>query len=154
VGIWEFHVAVIATWLLLGWSWLSEERTPAVKRTVAGIGAMAVVLAIGSIVHHRYMFQTVIASARNFYGVLRARGEPCPPGDWRRSLAHGRVPHGAQHEIDRARPASYYSRTSGVGLALDRHPRRKEGAGLRVGAVGLGVGTVAAYAGAGDTFVF
>jgi hypothetical protein len=41
-----------------------------------------------------------------------------------------------------------------VGLALRRHPRRVSGQALRVGAVGLGAGTIAAYGKPGDYFRF
>lgn len=39
---------------------------------------------------------------------------------------------------------------SGIGLLLLNHPRR--GDGLRVGVLGLGVGTLATYAQAGDVY--
>ena len=72
---------------------------------------------------------------------------------WRRSLYNGRILHGVQFMSLEHRdfPTTYYSATSGVGLALSnmayRHP-------LRVATVGLGAGTIAAYGRAGDYYCF
>ena len=41
-----------------------------------------------------------------------------------------------------------------MGLAIRRHPKRLAGGPLRVGVVGLGVGTLAAWSRAGDVFRF
>jgi spermidine synthase len=49
-------------------------------------------------------------------------------------------------------PTVYYGPHSGVGLALLNHPR--PASGLRVGALGLGVGTIAAYGQPGDLYRF
>lgn len=89
-------------------------------------------------------------TARNFYGVLRvtddSKGEV-------RALMHGTVNHGEQF-LDAPRrnePTTYYSRASGAGLAL-RHGC--PAAGCRVGLIGLGAGTLAAYSRAQDTYRF
>ncbi|MBN1443219.1 MAG: fused MFS/spermidine synthase [Planctomycetes bacterium] len=92
--------------------------------------------------------------ARSFYGVLKVKeaGE----GDideHRRSLYHGRILHGVQlldpaHE---STPTSYYNAASGIGLAILNCPRLGP---LRLGAVGLGAGTLAAYGEKGDTIRF
>jgi SAM-dependent methyltransferase len=70
-----------------------------------------------------------------------------------RSLSHGTIIHGKQFlEPDRRDwPTSYYGRASGIGLAL---LDAREHAPLRVGVVGLGAGTLAAYGRAGDVFRF
>ncbi len=95
--------------------------------------------------------------SRNFYGVLTVEDwDPGDPGMERYALRHGRIDHGYQFRADEKRrlPTSYYSEDSGIGLAL-RHRPRTVVAGpprspLRIGIVGLGVGTTAAYARAGD----
>jgi protein-L-isoaspartate O-methyltransferase len=51
----------------------------------------------------------------------------------------------------RTDPSSYYTSTSGIGRLLRAH---KPGGGRRVGAIGLGCGTLAAWGRAGDTFRF
>jgi hypothetical protein len=48
-------------------------------------------------------------------------------------------------------PNTYYARTSGVGLALDQCCRNRP---RRIGVIGLGTGTVAAYGNPGDTIRF
>jgi tetratricopeptide (TPR) repeat protein len=59
------------------------------------------------------------------------------------SLIHGRVQHGLQFldPVRAAWPTVYYSEASGVGLALRALPA----GGRRIGLVGLGAGTLAAY---------
>jgi hypothetical protein len=95
--------------------------------------------------------------ARNFYGVLSVRELNADQPDWRAySLFHGRITHGYQFasEAKRRLPTGYYGLASGVGLALvglqthlssGAHPQN-----LRIGVVGLGVGTLAAYGNRGD----
>jgi hypothetical protein len=92
---------------------------------------------------------------RNFYGALSVavvRENDAPPY---RQLAHGRILHGLQY-LDPLRqmiPTTYYFSGSGVGLAITSHPQRAKGQ-MRVGAIGLGAGTLAAYARQGDYFRF
>lgn len=99
--------------------------------------------------------RTVLLATRNFYGVLRVEEKSDAPGP-RRLLYHGRTKHGSQFvEIDRRRrPTTYYGPRTGVGLAIQQHPNRHAHGGgprhLRIGVVGLGVGTVASYGQAGD----
>jgi hypothetical protein len=95
-----------------------------------------------------------VETARNFYGVLslyvRHRGN-MPTMNM--ELMHGQITHGIQFADDskRGRPTSYYAEETGVGLLL-RHPPTAPP--LRVGVVGLGVGTVAAYGKPGDVYRF
>jgi spermidine synthase len=85
----------------------------------------------------------VIAAERSFYGALQVRndGDSEPVGRW---LTHGRIQHGYQHLDDELRrlPTTYYVPKSGIGLAIERHPNAGE---LKIGVVGLGAGTIAAY---------
>ena len=66
---------------------------------------------------------------------------------------HGQIMHGDQAKSDRKMPGSYYGEGSGAQLALLTNPRRKIGP-MRVGAIGLGIGTIAAYSRPGDVFRF
>ena len=91
----------------------------------------------------------LLAARRNFYGILRVT-----EGNDRRVLTHGRVMHGSQF-LDwkkRSWPTTYYNRESAAGQALEHHPRRP--GPLRVGVIGLGAGTLAAYGQPGDVFRF
>jgi hypothetical protein len=91
---------------------------------------------------------------RNFYGTLLVRQTHTPPqAVTARTLVNGSIQHGVQWFADDFRrvPMSYYAEDSGVGLALDNccgaRPRR-------IGVVGLGAGTLAAYGRPGDTIEF
>jgi spermidine synthase len=107
--------------------------------------------------------------ARNFYGSLRvteanidsgadptgmdAAGNFSSGTGPVRVLMNGRIRHGSQMmDADRRRtPTTYYGQDSGVGVALRSCC---VGRTKRVGVVGLGVGTLAAYAHAGDAMRF
>ena len=69
-----------------------------------------------------------------------------------RRLQHGRILHGAQFldPVRRALATTYYGPSSGVDVAIREHPHRKAGRPLRIGVVGLGAGTVAAWGARGD----
>ncbi|MGO8835916.1 MAG: fused MFS/spermidine synthase [Limisphaerales bacterium] len=101
---------------------------------------------------HRFLGTTIYKS-RNFYGVLKvydANAEQ--PYLHHLQMFHGRIMHGEQFtDPERAAwPTTYYSEKSGVGRALEALPAGHR----RVGAVGLGVGTLAAYGRAGDDIHF
>jgi spermidine synthase len=91
--------------------------------------------------------------SRNFYGVLTVyEHEKKDPSSHHFLLQHGRITHGLQF-VDPAQamlPVSYYGEESGIGLgvaALPAGPRR-------IGVVGLGTGTMAAFGRAGDYLRF
>jgi hypothetical protein len=92
---------------------------------------------------------------RNYYGVVRVKslGEQ---GDLssRYALVHGITIHGIQmtDPVLRDTPTAYFGETSGGGLALLHHPDR--GNGMRVGVLGLGIGTLATYGQPGDIYRF
>ncbi len=95
--------------------------------------------------------------ARNFYGVLRVVDPDDPTAEGAtRSLANGMINHGEQF-LDPGRamtPTTYYGPQSGIGLAI----REAQGPGphksVRVGVIGLGTGTLAAYGRPGDAYEF
>jgi hypothetical protein len=98
-------------------------------------------------------FSGALYAERNFYGVVRVR-ETIPDGSTQRAyvMSHGITVHGLQF-IDpefRQIPTTYYVRDAGAGLAILNHP--KYGHRLRVGLLGLGVGTLATYAQTGDEY--
>ena len=105
--------------------------------------------------------QSRVLVARNFYGVLTVRDwDANQPDREAYQLVHGRVSHGFQFRSAAKRdlPTSYYALSSGVGQALtglrQRSSQSADAKGLRIGVVGLGVGTLAAYGKAGDYFRF
>jgi hypothetical protein len=119
----------------------------------------AALLVVGAMLFFSARNQTQNSSvmARNFYGVLTVRELSADQPDWRAyALFHGRIAHGYQFlsPAKHALPTGYYGITSGVGLALvglQTHPSQGTGGRkLRIGVVGLGAGTLAAYGNPGD----
>lgn len=100
----------------------------------------------------RYQRDVLVAS-RSFYGVLRVKeyGSPGETSHLRR-LVHGAIMHGEQymHESTRGLLTTYYHEDSGVGAALRSLGRRP----ARVGVIGLGAGTIAAYGRPADVYRF
>jgi hypothetical protein len=95
--------------------------------------------------------------SRNFYGVLAVKEiSPNHPDRRALSLFHGRIMHGLQFtsEAKRNLPTSYYGASSGVGRALaalqTQSQRSAHQQKIRIGVVGLGIGTLAAYGRPGD----
>jgi len=91
---------------------------------------------------------------RNFYGTVSVLEV------WDKNMLipvyefmHGGIAHGMQLKKNRKLPVSYYGQYSGAHAALVTNPRRARGP-MRVGAVGLGIGTLAAYAQPGDVYRF
>lgn len=96
---------------------------------------------------------------RNFFGVFRVVGDDPPDPRWHSyQLMSGRICHGKQFYSSayprmRYYPTTYYCINSGIGLVLMNYPRA-ENSPLRVGIVGLGVGTIAAWGKPGDYYRF
>ncbi len=96
------------------------------------------------------MVDRVIHEERTFFGVLRVvEGRPNEP----RRLFSGTTFHGAQFQQPSARRSatSYYGAVTGIGSALQQAGPRTP---RRIGVVGLGIGTLAAYGRPGDLFRF
>ena len=124
--------------------------------------ALLVMLHIGFARH-------TLMRARNFYGALRVTESETDTGALEnnrnaaasgdvgtgriRTLMNGRIRHGSQMlEADRRHtPTTYYGADSGVGVAMRACC---EGRAKRVGVIGLGVGTIAAYGGVCDSIRF
>ncbi len=116
------------------------------------VGATAAIVVLSTQV--RQYDDDAVALMRNFYGTLRVRESHLPPqSDTDRQLLNGTIEHGAEWFAPQflGQPLTYYAPNSGLGLAM----RLCCGAGpKRVGVIGLGTGTVAAYGNAGDVIRF
>jgi SAM-dependent methyltransferase len=134
-------IALAATWQD-GWG----------LRMLWMVGATAAIVVLSTQV--RQYDDDAVALMRNFYGTLRVRETHLPPqSDTDRQLLNGTIEHGAEWFAPQflGQPLTYYATNSGLGLAM----RLCCGAGpKRVGVIGLGTGTVAAYGNAGDVIRF
>jgi len=98
--------------------------------------------------------KSAVASCRNFFGVLTVWQQHADdPLQHRYIMQHGTTFHGLQfvRPDKRGEPTAYYGRSSGAGLLLEHFPLQEN---RRIGVVGLGVGTLAAYASEGDYIRF
>ena len=120
----------------------------AVAVVVAGVTTYYWYLQIADVRDHARVL------TRNFYGILKTRDtDPEFRSDSVRQLVHGAILHGEQFLVSERRlePTTYYGPTFGVGLAINHllplGPRR-------IGVIGLGTGTIAAWGRAGDVLRF
>jgi len=91
---------------------------------------------------------------RNFYGALRVNDEGDDVAEAAvRKLTHGTINHGEEFlgPGRHMQPTTYYGYKTGIGLAIMEAQLRL---GLRVGVIGLGTGTIAAYGRPGDVYRF
>jgi hypothetical protein len=91
----------------------------------------------------------VLNASRNFYGTLKVFDYyPDDPEDHYHLLLHGATTHGIQFVKPEKSmmPTTYYADSSGIGRAVNSLPEKP----WRMGLVGLGTGTLAAYGRKGD----
>lgn len=101
-----------------------------------------------------YSSRDAIHASRNFFGALMAHEKGADdPAAHRRILQHGNIRHGTQFLSDalRREPTTYFGRSSGGGLAFKATEHLAQ---RRIGVIGLGVGTLAAYGREGDSMRF
>jgi len=149
-GYWEFMVALAMTLAL----WLTVLRAGRVENHSAWARFMLTVFLIVTVSLSMVGNLTgTLFSKRNFYGVIRVR-ELIPDNSTEPAYAmsHGITVHGLQFIKPELRdvPTTYYIHDGGAGVALLNHPRA--GQGLKVGLLGLGVGTLAVYGQPGDQY--
>ena len=121
---------------------------------LAGCGLLVVAAAtclMGSTAHALQAGSVLLT--RNFYGALRVQeaalsaADPVPV----RRLVNGSILHGLELADPRQwrEPLTYYARRSGIGRLLTAEGRNGP---TKVGVIGLGVGTLAAYGRRGDIY--
>jgi hypothetical protein len=171
-GFFELHLGMWLAGALMAGILVGEHRrwitggppVPAIARAARLIALAIPVVAV--IVFGRLLLTNARSAnsgaffvARNFYGVISVQRYDEEDAQAARDvLTHGRIEHGHQLRAPALRdiPASYYTESSGLGLAILNHPRRAAARdqSLRIGVVGLGVGTSAAYGLKGDVVRF
>ncbi|MCX7960480.1 MAG: fused MFS/spermidine synthase [Burkholderiales bacterium] len=134
---------------------LAALRFAALGRLARAASLVALVAASGCATYDALRFQRdVVYAERNFYGVLRVKEYGTPgAADHLRRLLHGVILHGEQYMAPERRrePTTYYQASSGIGAAL---AARAAGPPIRVGVIGLGAGTLAAWGRPGDVYRF
>lgn len=167
VSYWELTVGVMACWGFTVVALFLERPSLPQKKLTRNLWTivLAVVATIyaGGIVRSSVtaFYQATLDASRNFYGALRVQtlvlgDEPAgaTPGGEAYRLVHGTTIHGLQYAEPAQRdvPTSYYGFTSGVGMAVAS--LRDAAEPRRIGVLGLGIGTLAAYGEPGDVVRF
>jgi hypothetical protein len=104
------------------------------------------------LLHTAFQHNSLLAT-RNFYGSLRVEQKNAGTDGVMRTLMNGTIRHGMQvfSPALSKTPTTYYAEDSGIGLALRFCCT---GRAKKVGVIGLGVGTIAAYGQPGDSIRF
>jgi hypothetical protein len=158
-GFWELPLGVALCWLLflivtVVKQSVKRSRPVFITNAVLLISALAI-STVQSVQTIRSDTGKFLGSWRNFYGVVRVQelgGDSKLTHAY--SLVHGITIHGEQFvdEAKRDIPTTYYGPTGGAGLVILNYPRPS--GGMRVGVLGLGIGTLAAYGQPGDVYRF
>ena len=147
-GFYELSIALVALAMLAAMRFGSLHM-------LARLLSLGLLLAAGaSTVYDAMRFQrNTILQERSFYGVLRVKEWDAGNSNHSRRLIHGVIMHGEQYFAPERRriPTTYYQHSSGVGVAILARQARGP---VRVGGIGLGAGTIAAYGRKGDVFRF
>jgi hypothetical protein len=167
-GYWEWNLGLVISFLVVAVYWLKSNTSgpawlggrnvvpPAETRRSAWAVPRAVVVAVLSTiglfiivywqVEAARPSPTNIFQRRNFYGVVKVFEYTDERGHYRQFKSGG-ISHGRQWISDdpakRREAISYFSPETGAGRAIRYFQHKPD---MRVGVVGLGVGTLAAYA--------
>jgi len=148
-GYYELGIALVVLATLASLRLGTVGKVPAFVSLALLLG-IAASAAYDSFRYHR----DVRVATRSFYGVLRVKeyGRLGEESHMRR-LVHGAIMHGEQYMHDKYRTqlTTYYHEDSGIGAAIRSLPDDRP---ARVGVIGLGTGTIAAYGRKGDVYRF
>jgi hypothetical protein len=158
ISYFELPVALVFCGLL---AWLVAVDEPGMTWKESAVSVSSLSLLLGVIGLSVFLVKTMGDAVRgyrlvqrNFYGSLRVR-EYKPQNDYDayRTLLHGSINHGEQwmHPQRRRELLTYYCEDTGIGRAMRL---RNAGRPLKVGVLGLGAGTMAAFGQPGDEFRF
>lgn len=149
-GYWELHAGLVLTLILV-----AANLGP--KRRILSFALFLLLTAFLG----RHIFLQIngsIDARRNFYGVLRVYEHYVGEPDHQKELYHGRIDHGHQFLTDPFNriPSSYFGKHSGAGVFFRMHPNRasQNPKPMKIGVLGLGIGTLANYAQPGDEVRF
>jgi hypothetical protein len=145
----DLETGMVTCAVLVLWRMRRQHRGVLILSTVTAV----LVLAAAGLVVQQFYDGTVMAR-RNFYGTLRVFDWDQEGAGRARSLANGVIVHGTQYLAPALahRPTEYYGDASGIGHAMAA--LGKDPAPHRIGVIGLGTGTMAAYGRRGDVMRF
>jgi hypothetical protein len=149
----EYQIAILLTLLLAGH--VASTSMARFVKTFRTLSLAFAIILIGLFLYTEELEDHVkkLAAYRGFYGLLEVLEVEQPnPRFTHRKLYSDDVDHGSQF-VDaeyRRLPITYFSYKSGVAKALLNHQKPNR----RVGVIGLGAGTLAAYGTPGDAFRF
>ena len=154
----EMHLAIGICLVLTLLVYLREGRKipgyiPGWMRVGSGFVVVTIVVVLHT--HAGMTMHRSIDVTRNFYGVIRIEHQfPDDPKEHTINMRYGSILHGVQFQAPKKRdwPTTYYGHESGVGRLI--HDLQEERPSLKIGVIGLGVGTLAAYGRERDTIRF
>ncbi len=147
----ELSIGIVLTGLVVALAVIPDlSFSRSAWRVAASSGTVAFLILLSAIriADHHEESSGAEASLRNFYGTLKvfAREE-----SGFRSMLHGQIVHGRQYIAPEKAmlPTAYYSPEGGAGKTL--LTKAQQGP-LRVGVIGIGIGTLATYGRSGDYY--
>jgi hypothetical protein len=151
-AFWELPIGLAAV-TLMAWV-LTKKSTDSQLPKFASIISLCIVTYFAYDYNVLQKMDNTIAAVRNFYGRLSVKqiGYGISDAESYRVEMHGTIQHGKQfvHPANRHFTTSYYSETSGVGMALAHiHPGQQ-----KIGGVGMGIGTIAGHSKPGGLVKF
>ena len=151
-GFYELQFG-IGAYALLAWAVFYRDEPVRASPAWLTLGALTLALLVWMGRDILEKKDGLLVAERNFYGALSVTQEIRENGDLSRSLSNGTIVHGVQNMDFRKRgdALAYYGPDTGIGLAMrqDQRPGPR-----RVGVIGLGAGTMAAYGRPGDYYRF
>ncbi len=152
-NFWEFPLGLFIAGVFAAWI-LPDAFFPRILNAWGITAAKVLFLVVATTTFINFLSEddsTPTLSSRNFYGNAQVVFDTDST-----SLMHGNTLHGMQfaQSGDALLPTTYYAPGSGVGRAMLYERERRGSKEMRVGVVGLGTGTIAAYCRPQDTYVF
>jgi hypothetical protein len=145
----EFVLASTAL-LTIGMLWLNGRREPSVAIITAAVLFVPVLVLGFQQGRQETASGARVLHLRDLYGHIMITLNPTSA-----VLSSDTTTHGSQLNADaaaRRRPTLYYTESTGIGRTLERLQAQRPA--MRVGVIGLGAGTLAAYARKGDIYDF
>ena len=165
-GFWELHISLVLVCTLALLILFKHNQSGyrvhflrinfyAGKRYLSFIGTIGLFFLLYVLKNNiTSMKRPSIFSTRSFLGVLHVFEYQKGTNNHFRILKHGRTGHGVQwvSETNKNQPTAYYGNCSGAALTINQFPSKNSK--LKIGAIGMGIGTIAAYGQKNDSIRF